>query len=52
MKKKTLCKLSKKKNLDENWEEYVKLVKSPRYVCQNCGRAAKRKKYLCDPIRI
>ena len=52
IKGKTLCKSGKKKILGENWEDYVKLVKSPQYICQSCGRAARKKKNLCEPVEI
>jgi hypothetical protein len=47
---KTLCEL--KKHLKQDFDTYVLLVCQPRFVCKDCGRAANRKKYLCNPKKI
>jgi len=47
-----LCKLVKKKHLKSNFNEYLKLVNNPKYVCQKCGRSANNKKLLCKPIEL
>ena len=46
----TLCDLEKL--LDRDFDAYCALVVPPRFVCQKCGRAANKKKRLCDPKRI
>jgi hypothetical protein len=45
-----LCKL--KQELKKDFETYVLLVNAPRHVCRNCGRAANKKKNLCEPRPI
>lgn len=50
-KRKTLCKW-KKKDIEKHFEELVKLVCEPRYVCRKCGRAAHGEDCLCKPIRL
>lgn len=47
---KSLCKL--KKALKTNLDDYMLLVNQPTHVCAKCGRAANRKKLLCDPVKI
>ncbi len=47
---KTLCDL--KKQLKCDFESYTLLVCNPRFVCRKCGRAANKKKYLCEPEKI
>jgi hypothetical protein len=46
----TLCDLDKL--LSHDFDAYCQLVAQPRFVCQSCGRAANKKKRLCDPKRI
>jgi len=46
----SLCKLEKL--LKHDFDAYCQLVSEPRFVCRNCGRAANKKKHLCDPKRI
>jgi hypothetical protein len=47
---KELCKL--RKELKEDLHTYMLLVHRPRFVCERCGRAANKKKYLCHPKKI
>jgi len=35
--------------ITNNLDAYKEYVRSPRYVCKNCGRAAKSAENLCDP---
>jgi len=37
---------------NEKPKKYAKKVNSPKYVCENCGRVANEKKYLCDPTKL
>jgi len=43
-----ICTLAGKEQI----EEIKKLVKKPEYVCFNCGRAAKAKMSLCNPMPL
>ena len=49
---KTLCELEKQGYVVTNFKEYKKLVRCGKYVCQDCGRVARRKKNLCNPKRL
>jgi len=49
--KKTLCKLDKH-DMEESMDTLVKLVAEPHYLCGKCARVAKKKKYLCKPVKI
>ncbi len=46
----TLC--QREHMLRDDFEAYCQLVAAPRHVCRSCGRAAHKKKHLCDPRRI
>jgi hypothetical protein len=46
----TLCEMEKL--LRHDFDAYCQLVVPPRFVCRSCGRAANKKKRLCDPKRI
>jgi hypothetical protein len=50
--KKNLCEIVKKNILKDHFEEYSKLVGSPHFICEKCGRGAKAKKNLCKPKKI
>jgi hypothetical protein len=41
-----------KRQAREDFDSYVNLVDRPRHVCAKCGRAANKKKNLCDPRKI
>ena len=43
-----LCKIVEIRNM----KSVAKLSKDARYICFLCGRAAKHKKNLCEPIEI
>jgi hypothetical protein len=47
---KTLC--QRKKTLKRDLAKYARLVAKPRFVCANCGRAARKKKHLCEPAEM
>jgi hypothetical protein len=46
----TLCELEKL--VERDFDAYCALVVPPRFVCRSCGRAANKKKRLCEPKRI
>jgi hypothetical protein len=43
----SLC--QRERLLRDDFRSYCRLVADPRFVCRHCGRAARKKKYLCDP---
>lgn len=45
-----LCKM--KKSLSIDITSYMLRVNAPTHVCGKCGRAANKKKWLCDPVKI
>ncbi len=47
-----LCLLENVGYLKSNLEDYKKLVRNPKFVCKNCGRAAANEKNLCSPERL
>ncbi len=48
-KKITICSWAKKEYTADN---ILEVVSSPKFYCQNCGRVADKKKYLCEPNRL
>ncbi len=44
-----LCLLQNTGYLKENLEGYKSVVRNPKFVCKNCGRAAASEKNLCAP---
>ncbi len=51
MSDKKLCKWYDKA-LDKEIKTYWKMVKSPKFLCKKCGRAANKKDNLCKPISV
>ena len=49
---KSLCELERKGFIAKNFKDYKKLVRHGKFVCQNCGRVARRKENLCAPKRL
>ena len=49
---KTLCALQEEGFIESNTEEFKKLVRNPRFFCQNCGRAAVNNNNLCNPAEL
>jgi len=47
-----LCKLAGKKFLKKHMDEYLALVRDPKYVCTKCGRLSHYKKNLCKPEKL
>jgi hypothetical protein len=50
-KKETLCKWDKD-TIKENWDQLIKLVREPEYVCKRCGRAVNDKDRVCKGEKI
>ena len=49
--KKTMCEW-KRKDIEENLAELIKIVRKPGFVCEKCARVASSKKQLCKPRKI
>ena len=49
--KKSICKWKKEK-FKERFSELKKSMKSPKFICSKCGRAAVEKGYLCKPEEL
>ncbi|HYA41834.1 MAG TPA: hypothetical protein VEF34_11055 [Syntrophobacteraceae bacterium] len=47
-----LCYLQNIGFVESSLEEYKKLVRNPKYVCANCGRAAAEETNLCKPQKL
>jgi hypothetical protein len=50
-KEKKLCKW-KEERLTEKLDEFMDIVRQPKFLCKNCGRVADDKKWLHKPISI
>jgi hypothetical protein len=50
-KEKKLCKW-KEYRLTEKLDEFMDIVRQPKYLCEKCGRVADDKKWLHKPISI
>jgi hypothetical protein len=48
---KHLCKWKRKERL-RRLRSYRRIVLEPRFMCQECGRVASDRKYLCEPTRL
>ncbi len=48
---KELCKW-KKEQYVRDLDKLKEAVGQPRYVCEKCGRAAEKKKWLCKPVPL
>jgi hypothetical protein len=44
-----LCVAHAVRYLQTNLEGYKKLVRNPKYICKECGRAAAKAENLCEP---
>ena len=49
---KTLCELEQQGFIDTNFKDYKKLVRYGKFVCDICGRVARKKRNLCNPKRL
>jgi hypothetical protein len=47
-----LCYLQNIGFIESNMKEYKELVRNPKYVCGNCGRAAADAGNLCKPEKL
>jgi hypothetical protein len=47
-----LCYLQNIGFVESNMKEYKELVRNPKYVCGNCGRAAADAGNLCKPEKL
>ena len=52
LKGKSLCKRVDGKALKKDPDAYQKLIETPKFVCLKCGRAAKHRDNLCDPVKL
>ena len=49
---KPMCKLAKEGAHEEDPEGFFAMLDTPRFICMKCGRAANKKKNLCDPKKV
>ncbi len=49
---KKLCKLVKEEYLEDHMDDYLEIIKKPKYVCKKCGRVADSEDRLCKPKKI
>ncbi len=47
-----LCYLQNIGFVESNLNDYKDLVRNPKYVCANCGRAAAEETNLCKPEKL
>jgi hypothetical protein len=50
-KEKRLCKW-KEEAINDNFEAFKDIVKSPQFACKKCGRVANKKKWLHKPVSL
>lgn len=50
--KRTLCKLEEAGFIKDSLADYIKLVRKGKFVCQRCGRVARKKRNLCKPEKL
>jgi hypothetical protein len=46
---KTLCALQEENFIENNTEEFKKLIQPAQFFCRNCGRGAVSQDNLCNP---
>lgn len=49
-KQKTLCKW-KKSERQQDMAKLIWIVRKPRFICESCGRVARKKRWLCSPVK-
>ena len=47
-----LCLLQNTGYVNDNLEDYKKLVRNSKFVCKGCGRVAANEKNLCAPEKL
>ena len=47
-----LCYLRNLGFVESNFDDWKELIREPRFVCRNCGRAAAQEKNLCEPDKL
>ena len=50
-KEKQLCKW-KQDDISEKFDEFVSIVRKPKFLCTKCGRVAVKKKWLHKPASL
>jgi len=50
-KNKPLCKWPKS-GYTKDLKKLTEIVQEPRFICKDCGRAAREKKWLCKSVKI
>jgi hypothetical protein len=48
---KALCKWNKSRYV-KDLDLLRQIVREPRFICKDCGRASREKKFLCKPLKI
>ena len=49
---KTLCALQEEGYIQNNTEEFIRLIKPAHFFCKNCGRSAVSENNLCNPEKL
>ncbi|MBN1102669.1 MAG: hypothetical protein JXL84_04550 [Deltaproteobacteria bacterium] len=50
-KEKKLCKW-KADDLNESLDEFMDIIRKPKFLCKKCGRVADKEKWLHKPVSI
>lgn len=49
---KKLCKLVKEDYLEDHLDDYIELVKKPKFICKKCGRVTADEDRVCKPKKL
>ena len=49
---KHLCHLQYNGYMNQNFEDFKKLVINPQFICRKCGRAANQASSICQPEKL
>lgn len=52
MSKTKICDIVKSESDFTQSEDFIKLIRKGKHVCKKCGHVAKKKEYLCKPVKI